>query len=151
MATVLVEEFAQTESSRTHTLAYPGASACIWAHACLHTGNHTLLQKWLCMHSCTSRYMHTFTTPHVHLMYVAHTESCRHMPYTYTCTPLPPRAHTPMHTHTHTHTHTRGPMPLAHTQVQRSRLANPRARPVSVVSSEKRAQGREGRADVVSC
>ena len=74
---------------------------------------------------------------HVHVwiqsMHVTYTESYRCMPYT--------------HMHTYLHIYTRGPMPPAHMQVQRSGLTTPRARPESMVSSDIKAQRKEGRAD----
>lgn len=81
--------------------------------------------------------MHIQTHGHI-ILYIFHTRG-----------PADTCAYT--HRYTSLHIHTCGPMSLAHMQVQRSRLTNPRARPESMVSSEIRAQGKEGRADIFSC
>lgn len=109
------------------------------------------LQRWLCICVLLCIEVHTYIHTHMHPMYVAHKKShghthiytqayiavctlhthiepCRHMPYI-----LYIYIYTHVHTPAHIHTHPQDPMLPAHMWAQRSRLTNPRARPVWLV------------------
>ena len=93
-----------------------------YLHSHTHASNVCCTQKIPWTHALYTQAYIAVCTLHTHI------EPCRHMPYI-----LYIYIYTHVHTPAHIHTHPQDPMLPAHMWAQRSRLTNPRARPVWLV------------------